>query len=1086
MFDFSSVEVPASTEDPKKKKFDFSTVEAPKDFSGITTEVSNPLDHQSLIQKAKAYIEEPNIYFKNIAHAVLGENNLGVLREASPTVYGFGQAAAQLGEGMTSIENAALLMASAAKLPKLVTQIASGGFSAMMAKDLPELQKKYNTALKSGDKRESARLGGLLLGQGLFTFLGLTHAGGFEGVKGGVGRVATPEELGIKSNLQIKEGLPSQENLLTFGGDAQSRNKSPGVIRSEVPIELGAPWPKNAGAVINPLEALNTLIQIGKDSKTYAEFREKVSKNIDLMDTARAYNLNLLSVYDKRNDAETQNSISSFTDQGKVKPKLTEGDVDLAYQQGVDHIVENTGSYNPDLVPGVREANSAPVRNVGDFLYETQKPIPLTKDIQFDFENLKTKAAADEMQAKKVLENTEFTPKDMEQVYHNRENPAEPLSPEQQKLKATIEPLSQMREQEALKLKDAGVLLPPETYAPRFPANKGGVFDRMAQGINSLGIRSGLLSRTTGNLKHRVMQALVDEQGNRQVVAIKGDGVTGFAGKKPVALGNLNLKSYQDLMDFQLKPILRETKNLQNELRTLTATKGRQEASPVRIGNIQNRLDFLDIERQKIEDKYSPFKLEGKVFIDKNKKRWTVEQATTKEVEANTNQTYHKNLLMNELITYLKLRKANRAVEFLESLKTHPDFTQVSMKLGSGNTPPDWRTTDLPQFRGYAFDPHMADVLDKFHRELKSGGDPGGIYDKVNNFLREAIFFNFLIHPPNIIGHAIVERGVKAYVTPSAYKNLLTSSWKAARAVFTQNEDYVKMLDSNVNLLYHKYAGEKLIDLMEKKYLGELEKSPELLDSVSKALGYASGLNLLKGLYKFSGKVTWATNDFAMLRAIYEGMENGKTQAEAIKDVAKHIPDYRVPARVLGMTELSKLMTNSSLTMFGRYHYGALKSYGEMLKSAAGLIPGTKTPFKEGLDSMDKMAMMALFGTVVMPVMDELAKALTGHKNEVFRRAGPLTFPHHTIRFIQGKEDLGQYLQSVITPAVGLNMAMGIWHNRDMFTGRKLIHHGTVVADFIKTAAAHIAPVEQARKIMAGKLKPEDAFYNLLSMKQEK
>ena len=1434
--DFTNIGA-ATIEHPRKPKLDFSDLGAKEignhlDFSDLgEVAVDEPLREVSLLSKLKTTAETPSIPIKSRIKmlSVLTSDTPEGLKKKYPLSYGFLSATTQMAEGLTSPENVALMMASGARLPKLVQQVASGGFGAIMAKELPHLYRQYNDALRSGDKEESMRLGTLLVGQGLFSLMGLKEGfipesgtmmrgrtanleeqrmiteerlksnassipadrmlppgstinqgvdtrlalpspeqlskeefGNLPGIKfhgsfsenipsklpssfGGIhlgtkkaaleriettrphirgGRpgggvvmpvrvnfknplgsesnpvnetelfliVNTPSKLnalkskgydgiiyrnivedpgsisylaldrkaletyadylGKKENLDVGENLPEafRRQVQEF---LPERNITPqnvrptaqvfdkpvdeaGLVRMKYAIErrlgsatpskkqIGPRWDNQKGAVLNPVDFLDSIItvaresdtffkfrekvlsdrdlrdtykvyftnlqevwdnkdavlkaipitdivnkvggysinepvrayqlkngdvfldpdprqfrmhdeilqdlgiswkeimssgwydkgkyvitggeegfippkfdtqrgqvlnpvavadvllKIAKDSKSYLDFREQVSKNQDLKDTVRAYSLSLQNIYDKRGDKETLDTIGALDSHVHTRPKISEEEIDLAHQTGNDNMVMDTSQFNSDLIPGKKEEGI--INNMREYLQKSQETIPFSKNIQDDLNTIKTRAVADEIRAKQLLQKTDLKPRDAEAIYHHVENPLELLTPDQQNIfQNTIEPIRQEREQLFAKLKNEGVPLSQDSYTPRFTANKGGVFDRLLSEAKSVGIRSGILRTSTGAFKHRTMKILVDEQGNRVVAAIKGDQVTAFINKIPTYFGRLNLKSYEDLMNSRLSPLDERIKKLKTEYKTLTATKGRQEASPLRINNIQDEVASLEGQRQEIIEQYDLSELNRKTMFSQGR-RWTVGEATTKEIEQSSGLTYHKNILLNELITYNNLRKVDRAIQFLESVKTAPEFSKVAIKFGKSNIPDKWKSTDLPQFRGYAFEPRVADTLNKFYKDTQRGGSPYEAFSKINDFLRGIIFFNPLIHVPNITMHWLVARGTKAWAIPPRYVTLIKTGSKAIEAVIHQNKDYLDMLDSGVNLLYHKYGGEKLHELMLKKMGEEIKSNPGLAESLGDALGYVNPMNLYNALLKFSGKVTWATNDIAMMQHIYEEMALGKSMETAIRDTSEHIPDYRIPARILNSRLISEIMSNSNITMFGAYHFGALKSYGEMVKDVVKNVPEG-----ERGEAIDKMVMLGLTLQVIYPALDKLAQGLTGKSGKwKFRRAGPATFPYNTYRFLKDKIDLSQYLESVITPAVGFKLAVETLSNRNWVTGGRLIRRGHIVNDALKAGIEATAPLAAIRGIESGRVKPENFLYSLSGFRRER
>ncbi len=485
-----------------------------------------------------------------------------------------------------------------------------------------------------------------------------------------------------------------------------------------------------------------------------------------------------------------------------------------------------------------------------------------------------------------------------------------------------------------------------------------------------------------------------------------------------------------------------------------------EEAAAERLTNIQNAIDHLGEERLDIMYKYNPNELNNKIFTDSNGKRWTIGEATTKEIEANTNVQYHKNAVLNNLVHYNDLRKIDRATQYLEGMKNSPEFKKFAIKIGEGNPPTDWKTTALPQLRGYFLDPKVADSLDLLNKQMYKSGDPYKAFTVVNRFLRNAIFFNPLIHTPNIAVHWAVNRGATKWAMPKEYATLWRTSARAIDAVMQSNDDYIAMLESGVNLMYSDQQGDTLADLMNQK-MGEQMQDPEIIAKLKKAWGNINP-------YKISAKVTWATNDIATMQAIYEEVENGRTLDEAIKEVGKHIPNYVMPSRIMNSKAIATLMSNPNVTMFGAYHYGALKSYVEMAKST---LKGDK---KEKLEALDKLAMLVLIAFVIYPALDKVMQMITGNKRAHLRRAGATTFPDNIYKVAKGQIDYAQALQTVMTPAALAKLGLEVAFDRDFFTGKKLLPSGEELEGLKDTGIEAIAPANAINRMTGGKISPSD------------
>jgi hypothetical protein len=696
------------------------------------------------------------------------------------------------------------------------------------------------------------------------------------------------------------------------------------------------------------------------------------------------------------------------------------------------------------------------------------------RGLQGQLYDLESKNAADLIRARKVLKEAPGSPADLEAIYHHLEDSAVKLTSAQKNiLDDFIRPLIEKNERINEKLEGGQV----ENYVHRIPVGKSNLLDRILVGEAELSAGRGL-SKSSASLKSRTMMALEDEAGSRRVVSIKAGKVTAFNDGQPENLGRIRgletqgVKSKGEVLARQLEPMRQELEKLETERRTLTATKSREAAASRRIENIEDRAAEL---REGLQDAYRTDKghllseddLRGRVFVDRNGKQWKITQATTKEIEANTDVRYHKNALASTVLNYLSLRKAERAHDFLESYKQSPEFQEVAAEIKGHSVPAGWRPTELPQFHGYAFEPHTAEVLDWYAKRMRAEGP--NVYRQIGNFLRTAIFFNPLIHTPNIGVHWIVEKGLTG-VGPQNWGRILRTGSRAIDAVIHQNNDFLSALDEGAPLQSARLDSGATTKLLLERMGRELEGNPTAAQQVAKALGYVNPAKLVRAVYNFSSKVTWVSNDVAMLQATYEHMERtGSSFKEAIADVSKHIPDYRLPTRIFNSTALAKLMSSPDLTMFGAYHYGALRSYGEMAK---GLL-SEDMPQAERMKSLDRLAMLGLFTFVAYPALDQLAKYLTGDKSAQFRRAGASTFIYNLAQLAKGEKSPTQVLESVATPAVHTKALLQLAANRDFFTGRNIVDWNadskTIGKQLARYAGQNLAPVNTGMQVTEGR-----------------
>ncbi len=665
------------------------------------------------------------------------------------------------------------------------------------------------------------------------------------------------------------------------------------------------------------------------------------------------------------------------------------------------------------------------INNVEDFIKETKKGLKAAGNLDDSLYTLTKESEADKILAVKLTQKLDITPEDAEAIYHFEEDKSLPLTDKQQEIyDQSIKPLADASAKIAHKLKDI-IPVESEEYTPRFVAGRGNVIDRIKAGAQGIGGKGSVLGKNAPSLKRRTMKALVDEDGNRSVVSLKDGKITKIEGKKSSIVGY-----YSSVKDL---------------------AKGKY---------YKNIKDMID--KKPAKDQLN------------------IVEATTKEIERETNLTYHKNVFVNRLITYLNLRQVERATDFLDAYKSSDEFGSIGIKFGDGEAPKNWTTTINPSFRGYMLEPRVANVMDKYSSSMMKGKDPLRALTALNGFLRTAIFFNPLIHIPNIGVHWLVNRGTTAFVNPKAYMRLGKTSARAINAVIHQNDDYVDMLRSGAPLLYSGQSTKNMHNLLLAKMTSEIDKNP--------ALGFLKrGLKALNP-YVLSGKATWMINDIATMQAIYEEMETNKelTMEQAIKNVGAHIPNYRLPAN-----KAVDLLTNPNITMFGAYHYGALRSYYEMAKT---LVSGehaanvkTMTKQKDGSykyskfgkeqnkarrQVLDKLLMMGILGLVVYPAIDKALKEMTGNPNAKLRRAGAITFPYNLMQVAEGNQDISQFLQSVMTPAVGSKELISQMFNLDLFTGQHIRDTQAPAGEEFREAIKHgvkaIAPVAQYQKLDTG------------------
>lgn len=730
-----------------------------------------------------------------------------------------------------------------------------------------------------------------------------------------------------------------------------------------------------------------------------------------------------------------------------------------------------SGFAKADIPIALAEGAGKAVVAVKEFLRNEAHKVRQSRDLQGGIYTLESQFNADVLRATQLLKQVPGKASDEEAIYHHLEDPKNVgLTAKQQSiLEQWIQPFMDEAQRIYVKLAQGG--MPVENYVHRQVKEKGGMIDRIMAAKRGSG--SNVLSKNSPSMKKRTLMALEGKNGERKLVSIKDGQVLEITPGGVRDIGSTRaVKTAESLLEKRLAPIDKKLEQLTNELKFEKDDKAQRKLS--------HEIAYLNKQRANIMDQAGEEDLKGNVLTDKKGNDWKLTQATTKEIEAKTDVRYHHNAAASAIVNYLNMRRAERAFDYIESFKRSPEFSTIAVKSEDSPMPPkDWRPTKLQQFSGYYFEPHTAEVLDWFADRIAAKGPSA--WEQVGRFLRTAIFFNPLIHVPNITVHWIVEKGFTGWANPMNWPNTFRAGVRAANAVMHQNDDFLRALDTGAPLQSQRFETNQFAQLFFEKMAKELEGNADTRKALADALGYANPAELVKQIYRTAGKVTWWTNDLAFLQSTYEKTLRGMTLSTALDETAKHIPDYRLPTRIFDSPTLAKLMSDPNISMFGAYHYGALKSYAEMMKSALGL---TDSPYarQEGRESTgrekaaevghgwDLLLALGLFTFVIYPQLDKLAKWWTGDKNAEFRRAGASTFLYNMAGLAKGERSPTEVLESVVTPAAHTFGAAQLVLNRDFHTGRKIYdpHAGwkTIAKQVGGRLAEMISPVGSAQRAM--------------------
>ena len=651
-----------------------------------------------------------------------------------------------------------------------------------------------------------------------------------------------------------------------------------------------------------------------------------------------------------------------------------------------------------------------------------------------------------------------------------------------------IDPLVKDNQRMYEYLKRSGVPVGENTYFSRMVQDTHSLYSRLWRGTKQRITEGSILGQGASFFKRRVFKAIEDEDGNRQLVALVGSGdktkVISYENGKAKLMGDmpnnsmkagkptasqrraqsmvttaraqetLKLNKEQDRLDAQLNDVMQRPEG-----------PGKQEA----MDAAQKRIDDHQLKYVNLEEKYpTPLFDTPRFWTDQSGKKWHLTDATVGEVEGNTNTRYYKEPMSGIITQNLKLKQIYRATKFLENLKDSPDFQRVSRSTNERNVPADWRTVDLPQFRGLRFEPRTAEVLDLFAQEQKGPSLPMKYVTHLVDFLKNSLFvWNPLVHEPNLLTHWFTARGLE-WAKPMGYDRMLKSGVAAFNDVLTRSRFRDEAMRAGAPLL--RGMGDINRQLM-RSLQKELDPNPSLATKVARGLGMINPLRMIRS---FGDSLTWGTNEVLTLQLIRETMaRTGLSLDEAVTEVGKHMPNYRVPPRVLNSRLLSHVMRNPLLTLWGHYHYGAFRSYGEMAKE----VFSPKSTLEERAEGLGRVATVGFLMAVAYPVIDDLVNKVLHTKGLKMRRAGSATAPQNLMELMQHKKTPEAVLQSVLTPSPVTQGAFELAFNRNLRTGLPVYERrlGTqTLKDLGSFAAGKVSPIEEGGKVLGGKKSAEE------------
>lgn len=479
---------------------------------------------------------------------------------------------------------------------------------------------------------------------------------------------------------------------------------------------------------------------------------------------------------------------------------------------------------------------------------------------------------------------------------------------------------------------------------------------------------------------------------------------------------------------------------------------------------------------------------EGDPFIDgKTGEAGVLRRATTKEKEEGTPLLYHKNAIANSLLNMLQLRRARRNMELLEDLKGSDAFKSMAHAPGDpGNAPPSWRASDLPQLRGYMLHPKLANALDDFFNRGPAKSALERSVGAANRFIISSLFIDpiagLAYHGNNITMQWLINRGWDNFL-PRTWGNSVKNFGRAVDEVKNLGPIYRQFLRSGAGLMRGSVEMHNLYDMMLRLASQELEKSP-MAGTLAKAWEMKDPRELGKALLETGHRWLWGYGDILMMQRYFDLTDRGMPREQAIRSAEQDIPNYRVPSEAWdgkGGRAMSELMQNPAITVFGRYHYGLLKSMADMARKTVGGSGPDRA------QALGKILTLGVLAFAIQPIVNQALQSITGNKHAEWPLGGLVKAARGALELTQGQRRLQQTIGEFMTPSPAAQAAAEAVFNMNFWNGERIRGEtdsiGHQATEMAMWAAEKIHTLQELVDWTAGKWNAQNVAASELGLK---
>ncbi len=412
----------------------------------------------------------------------------------------------------------------------------------------------------------------------------------------------------------------------------------------------------------------------------------------------------------------------------------------------------------------------------------------------------------------------------------------------------------------------------------------------------------------------------------------------------------------------------------------------------------------------------------------------TIKEARQNEIERHTPYEYEKDTQGVLYQRLAELRDFIRANDFINDLKNSDWMKEHAVKIEQGKDIPEGykrpaHLDRVPQFDGYAFREDVANIIEDFARVYEPNFLTG-----MSGALIKNMMLNPLPHMANEAWHLYNARGLTGWVTPPGIYRFAKSGMPALKSVITQDAAFRETLREGGSLLSARVRNNAFMEGLFDKANKEFSKTPEFKE-LAQSMGMKP-VELYNAISKKSNIAMWTIRDAMYMQLVNEEMMfRGLSRKEAIKEVERHMPSYRIPTKVMNSRLVSQVLQDPRVTVFSRYHYGLVNSLKETASDLAALKEG-RAGMRKFLKGADTAAAIAVAAAALYPLQDMIAQALTGNEDAIQRRAGPYHIFHALYDIAQHEKDPMAFIASIFTFNPALLGLAQLAFNRKLYNGQ--------------------------------------------------